>query len=569
MIYNLGDKIKTLTGIIMALFLSMTLFSCSPQQLDETKLREFITNHLKAVEPKLKALNLADWNANATGEKKFYDERAALELEVNTIRSNKTDFAFLKDLKSKGTIKDTLLARQLVVLFNQYAKNQIDTLLMKQIVEKQAEIAAKFNNFRGKIDGKEINDNQISDILSKDLNSSKRKLAWEASKQVGKEVAPLVIELVKLRNQAAKQLGYENYYVMSLATDEQDAAEVLSVFDDLKILTDEPFKKLKNGLDEFLSKRFKIKSTEMMPWHYANPFFQEVSELGEVDLDKYFKGKNIEELSKNFYGGINLPVEDILKNSDLYPRDKKYQHAFCNDIDRLGDVRIMCSIADNQYWTNTMLHELGHAVYSKNVNRDLPYLLRSESHTFLTEAIAILMGRQASNVDWIEAMVGINPKEKKALQKSLADNSRLTEILFSRWAQVMVRFERGLYQNPDQDLNKLWWDLVEEYQLVKRPENRNEPDWAAKIHLAQYPCYYHNYMLGSMAASQILNALERDGLKMTGFSEISFAARPDVGKFFKDKIFSSGAKYQWNKLLRYATGEGLTPKYFAEEFVKK
>ena len=43
-------------------------------------------------------------------------------------------------------------------------------------------------------------------------------------------------------------------------------------------------------------------------------------------------------------------------------------------------------------------------------------------------------------------------------------------LIFSRWCQVMLRFEKGMYENPDQDLNKLWWDLVEKYQLLKRPD---------------------------------------------------------------------------------------------------
>lgn len=273
----------------LPLLISLTMMNCSSIKSDENKLHEFITNHLKDIEPKLKALNLADWNASSTGDKKFYDERAALELEVNTIRSNKTDFAFLKDLKVKGIIKDSLLQRQLTILFNQFAKNQIDTALMKQIVDKQAEIANKFNNFRGKINGKEVNDNEIADILKNERNSAKRKLAWEASKQVGNEVAPMVIELVKLRNKAAKQLGYENYYVMSLETDEQSADEVIAIFDNLKQLTDEPFRQMKNELDASLAKRFRVKAADLMPWHYANPFFQEVSEYDEVDLDKYLE----------------------------------------------------------------------------------------------------------------------------------------------------------------------------------------------------------------------------------------------------------------------------------------
>ncbi len=554
---------------LICIILALPLISCGPKETDESRLRTFIVGHLKTVEPKLKAMNLADWNANASGEQKYYDEKAKLDLEIRKIYSSKDDFEQLKKFKESGGVRDSLLQRQLIILYNTYLGNQIDTVLMRKMVEKSAEIASKFNTFRGKIDGREVSDNDILNTLKVERNSERRKRAWEASKQVGKEVAPLVIELVKLRNQAAKQLGFENYYIMALALGEQDEKEIISIFEELKQLTDEPFKQLKQEVDATLAKRYGIKAEDMRPWHYEDPFFQEPPRVSEVDLDKFFKGKNIEELARTFYAGIGLTVEDILKNSDLYPRKGKYQHAFSNDIDRLGDIRTMQNLTDNSYWMATMLHELGHGVYSKYIDRQLPFLLRTEAHTFTTEAIAELMERQANNADWLQAMVGVGEKQKESIRKSVQANLRLKELVFSRWSQVMVRFERSLYQNPDQDLSKLWWDLVEEYQLVKRPENRHEPDWAAKIHLAQYPVYYHNYMLGELMASQVLNYVVRNVLKQKKFTEVSFVDQPAVGEYLKEKIFMPGAKYRWDDLIKQATGEALTPKYFVEEFVEK
>ena len=66
--------------------------------------------------------------------------------------------------------------------------------------------------------------------------------------------------------------------------------------------------------------------------------------------------------------------------------------------------------------------------------------------------------------------------------------TRYQLLIFSRWCQVMLRFEKAMYENPDQDLNKLWWDLVEKYQGLKRPPNRNAPDYASKIHIFRAPC---------------------------------------------------------------------------------
>ena len=36
----------------------------------------------------------------------------------------------------------------------------------------------------------------------------------------------------------------------------------------------------------------------------------------------------------------------------------------------------------------------------------------------------------------------------------------------------------------------------------------------------------------------------------------------------KDKVFFPGALYHWNVMIEKATGEKLTPKYYAEQFVK-
>jgi peptidyl-dipeptidase A len=546
--------------LLLLPILIFVMISCSARN-DEMNFRDFIDNHIKIYELKFKAMNLADWNANATGDKEYYDEKASLELEIRKIYYNKQEFEQLKKWKDAGNIKDPLLQRQLVILYNNYLINQIDTTLMRKIVEKSSEIANKFNTFRPVLDGKDtVDDNTINVILKNEKNCVKRQKAWEVSKEVGTVVASTVVELVKLRNKAAQQLGFANFYEMSLSANEQTVSEIVSIFDELKTLTDEPFKKLKTEIDAALAKKYGIKPDQMMPWHYQDRFFQEAPQIGSVDLDKYFKGKKIDELGRTFYANIGLPVDDILKNSDIYGRKGKYQHAFENDIDRSGDIRVMLSVIDNHDWMSTMLHELGHAAYSKNISRNLPFLIRIETHTFVTEAIAILMERQP--------MMGIGDKDKKMIDAVGQENLRMHALIFCRWTQVMMRFEKAMYENPDQDLNALWWNLVKEYQMITPPAGRNAPDWAAKIHLAQYPAYYHNYQLGELAASQLQHYIITKVIKQENTKEVCFANKPEVGTYLKEKVFAPGASLRWDALIKEATGEPLTAKYFAEEYIK-
>jgi peptidyl-dipeptidase A len=150
---------------------------------------------------------------------------------------------------------------------------------------------------------------------------------------------------------------------------------------------------------------------------------------------------------------------------------------------------------------------------------------------------------------------------------SIAENSfldlRLRMLVFSRWAQVMYRFEKSMYEDPHQDLNKLWWVTVEKYQNLKKPEGRNMPDWATKIHIALYPCYYHNYLLGECLASQFYSYVNTNISKNQ-----SFAGEKAVGDYFRENVFKTGTRYYWNEMIERATGEKLTAKYYAKQFVR-
>ena len=304
-----------------------------------------------------------------------------------------------------------------------------------------------------------------------------------------------------------------------------------------------------------------------MPWHYQNRFFQEPPAIYSIDLDKYYKDRNIETLTTDYYSSIGLDISDMIGKSDLYEKPGKNQHAYCIDIDNLGDVRVLCNIKPNQNWMGTMLHEFGHANYDKYIDQQLPFALRNPAHTFTTEAIAMFFGRMSSNAHFLVDMKLTDTADANKVAAEGFKVLRLEQLTFSRWAQVMYRFEKALYADSDQDLNTLWWDLVEKYQLIRRPVNRNQPDWASKIHIATSPCYYHNYLLGELLASQFNHYITASVLKSDNFGQ-SYYGKKEVGDYLKENVFEPGARYSWNEMIEKATGEKLTAKYYAEQFVK-
>jgi len=220
--------------------LAVLVFGCAPN-MQEKKLQAFIDEHVETVKPLAKAAALAYWEAAISGKPEDYERTSELTLEVRQIYSDRSDFEFLRDIKKSGRIRDPLLNRQLQVLYYAYLENQMDPDLLKQIVDLSTEIEKKFSTFRGTIDGRKVTDNQIKQILKSSTDSAERKKAWLASKQVGPVVASDLIRLVKLRNQAARKLGFDNYHTMSLTISEQDVKEIDGIFEELYKLTNVPY----------------------------------------------------------------------------------------------------------------------------------------------------------------------------------------------------------------------------------------------------------------------------------------------------------------------------------------
>jgi peptidyl-dipeptidase A len=535
---------------------------------EEKELKVFVEEYTKKAAPLEKEANLAEWNAYVTGNKADYEKQASLQLKLDVLHSNKEGYARFLAWKKSGAIKDPLLSRELSLLINAYGPKQISMELLKKINEKEAEVKRTFNTYRGEIDKKSVTDKDIYAILKESTDREQRKKAWLAQKGAGTAVAPLLKELVKLRNEAARTLGFKNYYEMTVQFDDQDLAELTSIFSQLYETTEKAFKENKGALDGMLAKRYGIEVRDLAPWDYPNPYFQEAPGIFAADTDRFFRDKDLPRVDTTFYDSIGLSLGDVLKRSDLYEKTGKSQHAFCYDIDRSGDTRILLNLRKDEDSCATLLHESGHAAYNLYIDRNLPWLLREPAHTFTTEASAMMFERLVKNPSWLQKMIALSPKEAALLKPVLLRDLALQQLLFCRWTEVMFNFEQELYRDPDQDLNTLWWTMVEKYQHLKKPEGRDEPDWASKIHLASAPVYYHNYMLGELMVSQMMHTM---GTKVLGmgdrWSEMDFVKEPKTGTWLKENIYRPGARYRWNELIFKATGENLTPRYFAEQFI--
>ncbi len=532
--------------------------------------QKFLTDFTAKLRPLEVAVNRAWWDANITGNDDDFARKEKAQNAIDALLSDQALFADVKSLKDRSKeIEDKVTKRAIDIVFLQILEKQVDKELLDKMTKLSNVVEQKFSKFRAKVDGKEIDDAAVRDILKKSTLSERRKEVWEASKEVGKVVESELKELVVLRNQAAKKLGFANFHAMTLYLNEQNGPDLVKLFDDLDELTREPFKKAKAEIDVKLAANCGIGVGELLPWHYHDPFFQESPSVFKTDLDAVYKDADLIELSRDFYKGIGLPIDLVIEKSgnDFAPHKGKNPHAFCQDVTRDGgDVRVLANVVNNEYWMATMLHEFGHSVYSSiNIPAKLPYVLRTESHILTTEGVAMMFEKLSKRRGWVEKM-GLkveNPAEFDATASKMMANRLL---IFSRWCQVMLRFEKGMYENPDQDLNALWWDLVERYQMLRRPPGRNAPDYGSKIHIVSAPVYYHNYMMGELFASQLHQAIARKVYDNAAPMSVIYVGNREVGAFMQRFVFEPGKTMSWNELTRYATDSDLSPAAFARDF---
>jgi peptidyl-dipeptidase A len=506
------------------------------------------------IAPLERALGEAWWEASTRASPEADARRAEADLAHRAVLADGDAFAEVRGAYAARD-GDPIVDRAIAVLHDAMLPHQLPDDLLRTLVDLETSVDARFTAYRADLDGQRVDDNTLLEILRASDDSGTRRAAWEAGKQIGAEVANDVRALARLRNEGARSLGFRDHFALALATADLDETRLFATLDEVDRLTAEPFRSWKRALDQRLSERFGVAPDALAPWHLDDPFFQDPPVGGAVDLDPLFADADLEALTRRTFSALGLDVDAVMANSDLYARDGKSQHAFCIHIDRQGDVRVLANVESNERWADTMLHEFGHAVYDRGLDGSLPWLVREPAHALTTEGIAMMFGRLVREPEWLREVAGVAPVDVDALAPQLRDAQRAGLLVFARWVLVVTHFERLLYGNPDADLHRAWWDLVERFQLVRRPDGRNAPDWAAKIHLAVVPVYYQNYLYGEMFASQLLATLRAHSGGIVD--------RADAGARLRNLVFRPGASARWDRLVESATGAPLSARAFA------
>ena len=203
----------------------------------------FLEEFVPKIAAKSKQANKALWILETTGSRDAADLHAELDTEFRLLFHKKKQYEQLLKWDQDPLLNDSLLKRQLNILIRSFKQNMISETLLSEISKQESELRFESSNFRATLHDKLVTeklvtDNDIREILKNETNPKLRIQAWEASKQIGELQSSKIISLVKLRNQAAKNLGYQNFFEMQLDLQEVNEKWLFEFLDDLNAQSD-------------------------------------------------------------------------------------------------------------------------------------------------------------------------------------------------------------------------------------------------------------------------------------------------------------------------------------------
>ncbi|HEX4406156.1 MAG TPA: M2 family metallopeptidase, partial [Polyangia bacterium] len=294
----------------------------------------FLAQVTSLLHPAATATDNIDWTAATDVTPEHTAERAGADKIFASLSG-------AKDLieKTKGFLKnekqlDELTVRQLRKLLLSASENPgtIPEIVAKR-VGAEAKLAGVLDSYtfclQRAANGaclKPTTANGIDDLLIKSRDLAERQRVWNASKEIGKAIEPGLVELVGLRNQVAREMGYKSYFALKVADYDMTVDEMMKLLDDTLATTKPLFDGLHCWAKNTLAARYHRPVPKLIPAHWiGNRWAQYWPALvDETSLDPLFKGASPESIVKsaeNFYVSLGFPrlPPSFWERSDLYP----------------------------------------------------------------------------------------------------------------------------------------------------------------------------------------------------------------------------------------------------------
>jgi hypothetical protein len=184
-----------------------------------------------------------------------------------------------------------------------------------------------------------------------------------------------------------------------------------------------------------------------------------------------------------------------------------------------------------------------------NISQDRA-LFVNECHPNWREGITSLFASLCKDSLWLEQFASVPP----SLAERYMASQKKADIISLRILLAHLKFEHEMYTNSERDLNKLYWDILEQNLLIPRSEDL--VIWPHIDAFSYNPVQLQTALYGDMIAAQTTAYLEKQYGGLLSNSE--------AYSFLVQNYMRFGSRYPWEELLERGTGEPLNPKYLID-----
>lgn len=557
----------------------------NPQELADEFLETYsgLTQRLYAIAAE------ANWKSATDVTEQHVGERIGAEQAMAAFTGSPWAIETARGLLARPARLDDLSARQLrkVLLFAAEYPGTIPEVVAARVAAEARQSAAldsfEFCADRGPDGCREVvTPNGIDRILVESRDEAERRQAWEVSKQVGPVLKQGVAELRDLRNQVAREMGYDSFFALQVADYDMTVPEMMemmeSFVEDLKPL----YEQLHAWVRRELAQRYGRDAPERIPAHWiGNRWAQAWPGLSRgIDLDSLLESKEptwIVKQAETFYTSMGLPPlpDSFYEKSDLYPLPagaprKKNTHASAWHLDLERDVRSLMSVENNWRWFETSHHELGHVYYYlAYAEAEVPLMLRGGANRAFHEAIGDLIGIAARQPAYLKEIGLLEPDAEIDEIAWLLDEALDQAVVFIPFsAGTMSFFERDLYEEnlSADEFNRRWWEYAGRFQGIEPPSPRGEEycDACTKTHISDDPGQYYDYAMAFVIKYQLHTHIAKNILGQDP-RNCNYYGNREVGEFLWE-LLRLGATRDWREVLREKTGEEVSTEAMLEYF---
>ena len=452
-------------------------------------------------------------------------------------------------------------------------------------------MASTYGKGKFTIDGKQLNLEELSNIIGDIRDPKKLQAAWEGWRTIsavpqgdvveGKPKPPTMAEdytrMVEIGNAGAKELGFKDIADMWLSNYDMPSDQMEATVEKLWTQVDPLYKDLHCYVRTRLNAKYGDKVqprtgpiradllgnmwsqdwTNIYPL-VAPPASDPGYDLTKVLVSKKFDEKKMVETGEGFYTSLGFPKlpETFWQRSLIKrPQDREVIcHASAWDVDNIDDLRIKMCTQINQEDFQTVHHELGHNFYQRAYNKQ-DFLFRNGAHDGFHEAIGDFIALSVTP-EYLKQLNLITKVPDAKADTGLLMNRALEKVSFLPFGLMVDKWRWQVFrgQTTPADYNKAWWDLALKYQGIAPPGPRPADafDPGAKYHIpANTP--YLRYFLSYILQFQFQKAACSQAGWTGPLHRCSIYGNKEVGAKF-GKMLEMGASKPWPDALEAFTG---------------